>query len=175
VTDDRSRVVLARLKAIDWTDDAAAYVHANSRALLMREYLRRTAVWARAYDLEASWPFLDLAQLVAPEVELAPEVATELEEALMGVAPSSLKRTCRAAVRWAALNRHDIREGRCRMDRPGSGIATARLRPRGRCTGRVLSVSGGDGIRTACWPTRRRSARTGRPSCRTGRGTRAGS
>ncbi len=95
--------MLGRLRAIDWGDDAAAYEHANSRALLMREYLRRTAAWAKAYDAEASWPFLDIAQLVASEVGIAPEVATELEEALTGVAPSSLKRTCRAAVRWAAL------------------------------------------------------------------------
>ncbi|MFI6933131.1 hypothetical protein [Streptomyces sp. NPDC050287] len=103
MTDDRSRVVLERLRAIDWSDDAAAYEHANSRALLMREYLRRTAAWAKAYDVGASWPFLDLVQVVAPEVEIAPDVAAELEEALTGVAPSSLKRTCRAAVRWAAL------------------------------------------------------------------------
>jgi hypothetical protein len=78
VTDDGSRVVLERLRAIDWSD-AAAYEHANSRALLMREFLRRTAAWAKAYDGEASWPFLDLVQLVAPEVEIAPDTAAELE------------------------------------------------------------------------------------------------
>ncbi|MFD0338695.1 hypothetical protein ACFVH0_08345 [Streptomyces sp. NPDC127117] len=43
MTDDRARVVLGRLCAIDWSDDRAAYGHANSCALLMREYLRRAA------------------------------------------------------------------------------------------------------------------------------------
>lgn len=96
-------MVLERLGAVDWGDGIAAYDHGNSRALLMREYLRRAAAWARAYGAEDSWPFLDLAELVAPEVTIEPGVAAELEEALKGVAPSSLKRTCRAAVRWAAL------------------------------------------------------------------------
>jgi len=103
VIEDRSRVVLERLRDIDWSDDSAAFEHANSRALLMREYLRRTALWAQAYGAEQSWPFFDIAELVAPDVETPSDVAAELEEVLAGLAPSSLKRTCWAAVRWAAL------------------------------------------------------------------------
>ncbi|NYV76585.1 hypothetical protein [Streptomyces sp. UH6] len=103
MTEDRARLALERLRSIDWADDAAAYEHANSRGLLMREFLRRTAAWARAHHVEPSWPFLDVVELVAPEVEVPADVAAEVEDALKGVAPSSLKETCRAAVRWAAL------------------------------------------------------------------------
>jgi hypothetical protein len=103
VTTDRPRPVLERLRAIDWNDDSAAYEHANSRALLMREYLRRAAHWARAYGVEKSWPFFDIAEHVAPEVPTPADVAAELEEVLTGLAPSSLTKTCRGAVRWAAL------------------------------------------------------------------------
>lgn len=103
MTYDHAHVVLERLCAVDWSDDSAAYEHANSRALLMREYLRRTALWARAYNAEKWWPFCDIAEHVAPEVRTPSDVAGELEEALAGLAPSSLKKTCRGAVRWAVL------------------------------------------------------------------------
>ncbi|MEV3989886.1 hypothetical protein AB0J57_13380 [Streptomyces sp. NPDC049837] len=103
MTESPSRQVLERLRAVDWADDLAASDHANSRALLMREYLRRAALWARAYGAEEAWPFFDIAERVDAEVPTPADVAAELEEALSGLAPASLKRTCRAAVRWAAL------------------------------------------------------------------------
>jgi hypothetical protein len=103
VTDDPARQVLERLRAIDWSDDSAAYEHANSRALLMREYLRRAARWAQAYNVEGTWPFFDIAEHVAPEVLTPSDVAAELEEVLTGLAPSSFRNTCRGAVRWAVL------------------------------------------------------------------------
>ncbi|MCX4845073.1 hypothetical protein [Streptomyces sp. NBC_00893] len=95
--------VLERLRAVDWSDDRAAYEHANSRALLMREHLRRAAGWARAYRAEGSWPFFDIAEHVAPELRTPSDVAAELEAVLTGLAPSSLRKTCRGAVRWAVL------------------------------------------------------------------------
>ncbi|MCX5109214.1 hypothetical protein OOK13_11855 [Streptomyces sp. NBC_00378] len=103
MTDDRARAVIERLRAVDWSDDSAAYEHANSRALLMREYLHRAARWARAYGAEELWPFFDIAEHVAPEVRTPPDVAAELEEVLTGLAPASLRKTCRGAVRWAVL------------------------------------------------------------------------
>lgn len=95
--------MLERLRAVDWSDDSTAFDHANSRALLMREYLRRSALWACAYGAEQSWPFFDIAEHVAAELETPPDVAAEVEEVLAGLAPTSLKRTCRAALRWATL------------------------------------------------------------------------
>ncbi|MDB1086311.1 hypothetical protein PJ985_01825 [Streptomyces sp. ACA25] len=101
---DPSRHVVARLRSVTWDDWSAAFDHANSRALLMREYLRRAALWARAYGAEDAWPFLDLAEYVDPDVRPAPDVEAEVEELLRsGVGRDSVKRTCRGAVRWAAL------------------------------------------------------------------------
>lgn len=94
---------MARLRGIDWVDAAAAYEHADSRALLMREYLRRTAEWAEALGDREGWPFFDLAERVAPGVALAPEVEAALDEVLVEVSPASLRQACRAAVHWAAL------------------------------------------------------------------------
>ncbi|MFC9119769.1 hypothetical protein ACFTXO_08265 [Streptomyces sp. NPDC057067] len=96
-------MTLARLKAIDWTDEAGAFTHAQSRALLMREYLRRAALWAKAYDAKEAWPFFDIAGRVDAEVTLPVDIADELEELLEELGPSSLRTTCRGAVRWAAL------------------------------------------------------------------------
>ncbi|MER6843806.1 hypothetical protein [Streptomyces platensis] len=100
---DSAHTTLERLRAIDWSDDSASFDHANSRALLMREYLRRSALWARAYGAERSWPFFDVAEHVGAELQTPPDVAAEAEDVLAGLAPTSLKRTCRAALRWAAL------------------------------------------------------------------------
>ncbi|MFD8411773.1 hypothetical protein [Streptomyces sp. NPDC059650] len=104
MTETTSRTVLERLRAIDWEDEAAAWEHAPSRALLMREYLRRSALWARVCGAEEAWPFFDVAEhLGAQAPGTPPEVAAELEELLDGLAPASLRTTCRAAVRWAAV------------------------------------------------------------------------
>ncbi|WP_435242956.1 hypothetical protein [Streptomyces cucumeris] len=118
MTSDRSRVALERLRAIDWSNDAEAFDNANSRALLMREYLRRTALWAQAYDVGDTWPFCDVAEHVAPEVQLAPELTTELDEVLVGVMPFSLQRMCRAAVRWAAVRQAEIDLPKALPDEP---------------------------------------------------------
>ncbi|WP_189038619.1 hypothetical protein [Streptomyces daqingensis] len=99
----KSGAVLERLRAVGWRDDSEAFDHANSRALLMREYLRRAALWAQAYGAEGVWPFFDIAEHVDSSVETPAEVAAELEELMSGLAPASLKASCRAAVRWAAL------------------------------------------------------------------------
>ncbi|MFD4274108.1 hypothetical protein R2B67_24185 [Streptomyces cyaneofuscatus] len=98
-----SRAVSDRLGAIDWDDDGAAFRHAHSRALLMREYLRRAALWAKAYGAEESWPFFDIAAHVDAAITTSPDVAAELEQLLRSLAPASLRTTCRGAVRWPAL------------------------------------------------------------------------
>lgn len=110
MTDKSSRAVVARLRAINWDDGSAAFDHPHSRALLMREYLRRAALWARAYDAEPSWPFFDIAEHVDAEISTPPDIADDLEERLEELAPASLRTTCRGAVRWATLReaRNDL-------------------------------------------------------------------
>lgn len=105
MTAEEPRIVLDRLRAITWDDDFATPLrHARSRALLMREHLRRAAQWARAYDAEAAWPCFDLAEYVDPSVELDPEVSADLEEFIrLNVGTPSIQATCRGVVRWAAV------------------------------------------------------------------------
>ncbi|MER6022514.1 hypothetical protein [Streptomyces anulatus] len=98
-----ARTVLHRLKAIDWADNVAAFQHTHSRALLMREYLRRAALWAQAHGAEQSWPFFDIAERVDGNITTPPDVTEDLKRLLMDLASASLRTTCRGAVRWAAL------------------------------------------------------------------------
>ncbi|MFI2357062.1 MULTISPECIES: hypothetical protein [Streptomyces] len=98
-----SRKVLNRLLAIDWADDTAAFQHAPSRALLMREYLRRAALWAQSYKAERSWPFFDIAAHIDVTITTPLDVTEDLEQLLKDLAPASLRTTCSGAVRWAAL------------------------------------------------------------------------
>lgn len=101
---DPSRLVLERLRAVDWSDVDKAFDHENSRVRLMREYLRRAALWARHCGAEDAWPFFDIAERVDPTVRTPADVAAELDELLRtGVGPFSVETTCRGAVRWAAL------------------------------------------------------------------------
>ena len=105
MTAEEPRIVLDRLRDITWDDDFTTSLrHARSRALLMREYLRRAAQWARACDAEAAWPFFDLAEYVDPSVELDPEISADLEEFIrLNVGTPSIQATCRGVVRWAAV------------------------------------------------------------------------
>ncbi|MEV8455337.1 hypothetical protein AB0467_26120 [Streptomyces sp. NPDC052095] len=99
------RAVLERLRTVDWYGDwETARGHSRSRALLMREYLRRAALWARAYGAEEQWPFFDVTEFAAPGFRAAPEIESELEDYVAhSVGTPSTARTCRGAVRWAAF------------------------------------------------------------------------
>ncbi|CAL9478455.1 hypothetical protein SUDANB121_03000 [Nocardiopsis dassonvillei] len=59
-----------RIHAIDWNGNLD---HTRSRVSLMREYLRRAAVWTRALGAKG-WPFYDIAEFAAPGVRAADEV-----------------------------------------------------------------------------------------------------
>jgi hypothetical protein len=102
---EEPRIVLDRLRAITWDDDfSVSLAHARSRAVLMREYLRRAALWAQAYDATADWPFFDLARYVAPDFVLDPAISAEMEEYInRDVGTPSIQTVCRGAVRWAAV------------------------------------------------------------------------
>lgn len=69
-----------RLEAVVWREN---YDHAYSRMRLMREYLRRSALWARALGVPEDWPFFDIAEVVDPAVQLDPNFAERFEQGLM--------------------------------------------------------------------------------------------
>lgn len=61
-----------RLRALNWADDSAAFDHAHSRALPMREYLHRADLWwAKTYDAEVTTPpdIADELKLVAAALD----------------------------------------------------------------------------------------------------------
>ncbi|MFI0910001.1 hypothetical protein [Streptomyces abikoensis] len=104
MTDDAPRALLERLRAIDWEDEDAPYDHAESRAALLREHLRRTALWARVFGAELSWPYIDLAELIDPTVRAGNEVLAELRDYLdEEVGWPQVEATLVAAVHWAAF------------------------------------------------------------------------
>ncbi|MFF8832649.1 hypothetical protein [Streptomyces sp. NPDC015131] len=104
MTDRPARTMLHRLHAVDWVGDwDISFRHVMSRRLLMREYLRRAALWARHYSAEREWPFFDATEYAHPGFRLSPELASDLEELLRKVPGSSLRTTCAGAVRMAEL------------------------------------------------------------------------
>ncbi|MGW7087466.1 hypothetical protein ACWGH2_28755 [Streptomyces sp. NPDC054871] len=108
MTDVLALATLERLRSVDWPGEwEYALEHPQSRRLLMREYLRRAALWAQEYGAEAAWPFFDVTGYTDPNFQLPPEIATELDGLLNTVASSTIGKTCSGAVRLAALRASD--------------------------------------------------------------------
>lgn len=104
MTSRSSFITLERLRAADWAGDWNSVCRrARSRRLLMREYLRRAALWAQAYASEAAWPFFDVTDYVDLNLCLPSELATELDGLLSSIASYSIQKTCLGAVRLAWL------------------------------------------------------------------------
>lgn len=92
-----------RLLAVEW-DENAAHAHRRSRGRLAREFLRRTAQWARLLGAEEGWPFSDLAGALDPQVAVDPALLTKLEIDAGSVGLYPLRPAVAAViVRWAAL------------------------------------------------------------------------
>ncbi|MDT0326820.1 hypothetical protein [Nocardiopsis lambiniae] len=65
-----------RIHAIDWNGNLD---HTRSRVLLMREYLRRMALWTRTLDARG-WPFYDLAEFAAPGIRATDEIVQGVKD-----------------------------------------------------------------------------------------------
>jgi hypothetical protein len=83
--------VIARIHAIDW-QRGGAWDRRRSRVALMREFLRRSALWARALGCAQRWPFFDLASCFADAA--AADALPELH------VPQSLPTLVRATLHW---------------------------------------------------------------------------
>jgi hypothetical protein len=57
-----------RLLSVDWNSFCEKD---RSHVALVREYLRRTALWAKCLEATEAWPFFDVAGYIAPEVRAA--------------------------------------------------------------------------------------------------------
>jgi hypothetical protein len=93
---------LRRLLAVNWTTPAEG--GQAGLVALMREYLRRAALWAKQLHATDQWPFFDVARQIAPEVRAEEAVVKRLEAALQ---PFSLwptiKKTCLWYLHWQRL------------------------------------------------------------------------
>lgn len=99
---------MERLCAVKWEREwGDVFGKSISRRLLMREYLRRSALWAKKYSAENVWPFFDVTGYMDPEFRLSLSTAHKLEEFLRARMSEDVKATCRSAVRLAELRLHD--------------------------------------------------------------------
>ncbi|MFE2272719.1 hypothetical protein ACFXB4_26225 [Streptomyces lavendulae] len=107
---------MQKISSIDWRAAEEGFEHGGSSARLMREHLRRMAVWIRElqkarpapfFDVAQCdrWPFFDLASYVEPSARPDSEAEAVLGAFLAGHASSPLTgRICRAALNWASLS-----------------------------------------------------------------------
>ncbi len=75
---DPVEAVVDRLLAVDWDGE---YGQRRSQVALMREYLRRSALWSKHLDA-GPWPFFDIAAAVDPDVRADQAAVDRLEEGL---------------------------------------------------------------------------------------------
>lgn len=96
--------MVERLMAINWADQKAAMSCLYSRAALMREYFRRSALWADRYQAVKEWPFFDIAAYVDPAVRVPEALMDRFEDFLnRHVGLPVAYDMCKAAVQWSAL------------------------------------------------------------------------
>lgn len=89
-----------RLSRVDWREN---FDHTRSRVALMKEYFRRSALWAHHLNAKA-WPFFDPAEIINPNVRASKEtisMVTENEDLLQNF--SLVKDTCIWALHFSAL------------------------------------------------------------------------
>ncbi|MBV1852437.1 hypothetical protein [Catellatospora tritici] len=64
-----------RLAEVDWEE---SQLTVPSRMRLMREFLRRSALWAQRLGAVERWPFFDIAGVLEPDLKIDPELVHEL-------------------------------------------------------------------------------------------------
>ncbi|MGW8526274.1 MULTISPECIES: hypothetical protein [Nocardiopsidaceae] len=73
---DHASALTERLIRADWH---GGFNHTRSRVALMKEYLRRAALWSHQLRAE-QWPFFDAAALANPNVRAGEELVSEIIE-----------------------------------------------------------------------------------------------
>jgi hypothetical protein len=90
----------ARLGAIDWQRRGN---HAWSKAALLKEYFRRAARWAAAYDCDTRVPFFDIAACIDPHVR-ADQRTVDAVLAAAETGGRTVARLIPFMLHWAALS-----------------------------------------------------------------------
>ncbi|MBQ1084034.1 hypothetical protein [Nocardiopsis sp. B62] len=100
-----------RIQNIDWNERP---LRRASQVRLVREYLRRSALWAERFG-PTGWPFYDVAKIVDPEVRAPQSIVDETRSSISGVATYYVLYT----VEWALHFAHLKDAGGANVDLPG--------------------------------------------------------
>jgi hypothetical protein len=110
MNDDGVRTARSRLEAIRWNQpDRDA--REGSQIALMREFLRRMALWAEALECVEKWPFFSVAEHIEIDAFAASRVAdplpSSIEDTLNRVPLARLRRICAGFVQWSMIESRD--------------------------------------------------------------------
>ena len=100
-----SEEMLQRIMAIDW-DAAPDFDREYSHVQLFREFLRRSAVWAKDLHCLEKWPLFDIAEAVDATIRAKPELLTRLHAHFADPSrwtTSFTQDACERALHWSAL------------------------------------------------------------------------
>jgi hypothetical protein len=89
----------ARLSAVDW---ARRGDRTWSKAALLKEYFRRAAQWAAAYDCDAPVPFFDIAACVDPGIRARQDAVDDVLDRVRA-GGRNVARIVPLVLHWAAL------------------------------------------------------------------------
>ncbi|WP_152471803.1 hypothetical protein [Nocardiopsis gilva] len=90
-----------RILSVNWQSD---FEKTKSRVALMREYLRRSALWAHHLDSSGRWPFFDVAIIIDPEVRADEEIVERVKDHIEGQSQLPVVTdTCIWSLHFAAL------------------------------------------------------------------------
>lgn len=105
VTDEVNRIV-----SIHWARDQS---HSRIGAQLVREFLRRSALWAMAHGATFEWAFCDVAEQLHIELPYFDNVEQRIRESLSHsqIASSEVLRVCLLHIKWTAAEAIGLIEG----------------------------------------------------------------
>ncbi|MGW5926320.1 hypothetical protein ACWF2L_08730 [Streptomyces anulatus] len=104
-----------RISVINWQVEELSFTHGPSRAKLMREHLRRAALWVQELEKKnlippfgagqpEGWLFADIAHEIDSSVSPSAELSARLNDFLSENTSAPLAgRICRFALNWASL------------------------------------------------------------------------
>jgi hypothetical protein len=97
-----------RIMAINW-ENSFDYARMASYQALVREYLRLSALWAKALNATEDWPFVNISAYLFPELPIVKPVIGKLELHLRENLGVNIRTTltCLWYVRWSAIKEHE--------------------------------------------------------------------
>ncbi|MFE5583705.1 hypothetical protein [Kitasatospora sp. NPDC056531] len=93
-----TRALADRLTNVDWDP---AETDPRLRISLMKEFLRRSALWAHQLGSDR-WPFFDVAALIDPSVRADPDLVEQVSKSCE-LQSTAVQQSCVGALHFAAL------------------------------------------------------------------------